>query len=290
MAEYSRRGSEQAISIDAHRLNPQVSGSSGAFEPDLAYERVLRATRELAGGDEGQLLLGGNQPATVASIGAATLPQRVVEEARHADKPMVVSDARTGRAYCWLPLPDGALVVGTPRGADAFTDRLPVLRVAAKQAAVAVSSVRLAAELADEAARLRRHELALERSEQLYRRAISQAGGVPYTLDYATSGYTFMGEEIEQLTGYTTAEFTPDFWEEMVEEAILTGEQAGLSDEEAVGPTRSGEFRQWRCDHRIRTKSGETRWIADASVEIIGDDGQSIGSIGMLQDITERKR
>src|SRR5206468_2809422 len=85
----------------------------------------------------------------------------------------------------------------------------------------------------------KRAEERLGRSEELYRRAISQAGGVPYVLDYATSSYTFMGEEIEQLTGYTPAEFTPDFWEEMVEEAILTGEQAGLSDEEAVRRTRS---------------------------------------------------
>jgi PAS domain S-box-containing protein len=130
----------------------------------------------------------------------------------------------------------------------------------------------------------------LRKSDELYRRAIAQAGAVPYLYDYAEDRYTFIGEGIEELTGYTSAEFTPSAWGKMIEETILLGEQAGLTNDEAVRRTRSGEFPRWRCDQLITTRAGESRWVSDASVEILGRDGRSIGAIGMLQDITERKR
>jgi PAS domain S-box-containing protein len=130
----------------------------------------------------------------------------------------------------------------------------------------------------------------LRKSEELYRRTITQAGAVPYLYDYAEDRYTFIGEGIEELTGYSPAEFTPNAWGGMIEETILLGDQAGLTNDEAVRRTRSGEFPRWRCDQRIRTRAGETRWISDASVEILGRDGRSTGAIGILQDITERKQ
>jgi PAS domain S-box-containing protein len=130
----------------------------------------------------------------------------------------------------------------------------------------------------------------LRKSEELYRRAIAQAGAVPYLYDYGEDRYTFMGEGIEELTGYSPAEFTPSSWGAIIEETILLGDQAGLTNDEAVRRTRSGEFPRWRCDQRITRRDGESRWVSDASVEIIGRDGRSIGAIGMLQDITDRKR
>jgi PAS domain S-box-containing protein len=130
----------------------------------------------------------------------------------------------------------------------------------------------------------------LRKSEELYRRTIAQAGAVPYLYDYAEDRYTFIGEGIEELTGFTPAEFTPDAWGGMIEETILRGEQAGFTNDEAVRRTRSGEFTRWGSDQRIKTRDGASRWISDASVEILGRDGRSIGAMGMLQDITERKR
>jgi PAS domain S-box-containing protein len=130
----------------------------------------------------------------------------------------------------------------------------------------------------------------LRQSDELYRKTIAQAGAVPYLYDYAEDRYTFIGEGIEELTGYSAAEFTPNAWGGLVEETILLGDQAGLTNDEAVRRTRSGEFPRWRCDQRITTRNGESRWVSDASVEILGRDGRSIGAVGILQDITERKR
>lgn len=124
---------------------------------------------------------------------------------------------------------------------------------------------------------------------ELYRRAIAQAGAVPYHRDYATESFAFMGENIVELTGYTAKEMTPQLWHCLVEECIMRGAAAGLSMEEAIRRARSGEIVHWRDESRIRTRSGETRWIADSSVEIFDESGKPLGSIGILQDITEHK-
>jgi two-component system cell cycle sensor histidine kinase/response regulator CckA len=126
--------------------------------------------------------------------------------------------------------------------------------------------------------------------EDLYRRAIVQSGAVPYVLDYEPYGYSFIGEGVEELTGFTVEEFNPEMWGAIIIESVMQGDQTGLDVGQAAALTRAGEFPRWRCDLRIRTKTGEERWLSDASVEIRDETGAPLGSIGMLQDITERKR
>jgi len=197
---------------------------------------------------------------------------------------------------CLIPLVDGeavvgALWVGELREPGAFTaERLAVLMALANQAAIGLAALRRLAGVEAENTALRRDQDTVRRSEELYRRAIVQAGAVPYVLDYATSSYTFIGEGIEELTGFTAAEFNFDYWAKMGIESVLMGDQAGMSMEEAVERTRSGEFPRWRCDQRVRTRDGRSKWLSDASVEIIGEGGRSTGSIGMLQDVTDRRQ
>jgi PAS domain S-box-containing protein len=140
---------------------------------------------------------------------------------------------------------------------------------------------------------LREQEEELRRSEELYRRAIVQAGAVPYVLDYSGPGggeYTFMGEHIVDLTGYTADEITPSVWRDaIVKEFVTLGDQSGLPEADALRRTRAGEFVRWRCDYRIATRDGEEKWISDASVEIVDEEGTPMGSIGILQDVTERR-
>ncbi len=128
----------------------------------------------------------------------------------------------------------------------------------------------------------------LRRTEMLYRRAISAANCVPYLRDYRTDSFMYVAEGIQELTGYGPSELTIELWDAMVQEYRLRGELAGLPMDDAIRKVRGGEVAHWQADCRIRTRDGQTRWLADASVEIF-EQGKSIGSIGALQDITERK-
>lgn len=129
------------------------------------------------------------------------------------------------------------------------------------------------------------------RQEELYRQAIIQADAVPYIRDYKTGEFKFLGENIVNFTGYTADEFK-DFtlWHKIVQEEIMRGELEGLDIKEAVKLARSGKVLKWRAEYRIKTKSGEDRWIADSAIQLLGDNHKPIGSLGILQDITDRKR
>lgn len=151
-----------------------------------------------------------------------------------------------------------------------------------------IDALKIVAGLVGAAVQRQRSDQIMRDSEALYRRAISAAGAVPYYQDYALKRYTFIGEEIFDLTGFPASEMTPDLWDLLVHDSIIRGEAAGLPEPQAVEMARSGKLSVWKCDNFIRTRSGKMRWIADTAVEILGPNRRSRGSIGILQDITER--
>ena len=130
----------------------------------------------------------------------------------------------------------------------------------------------------------------LQLNHERYRRAISQIGAVPYQRDYLNDNHhAFMGEGIKDITGYAPEELTWDVWKKITLESVLMGECAGLDKKEAGRLTREGKIKNWKVDHRIQRKDGEIRWISDNSVQLTDAQGKIIGSLGIIQDITERK-
>ncbi|TMP99865.1 MAG: PAS domain S-box protein [Verrucomicrobia bacterium] len=136
----------------------------------------------------------------------------------------------------------------------------------------------------------KRAEEALRQTENLYRQAITAADAVPYLRDYKTESFAFIGEGIQNLTGYSAQEMTPRLWKSLTQETIMRGEAGGLTVEEAIRLTRSGAIKHWQSDCVIRTRDGRKRWVADSSIETVDDQGNTKGSIGILMDITERRQ
>lgn len=132
-------------------------------------------------------------------------------------------------------------------------------------------------------------EKALQDLEALYRRAIASADAVPYSRRYTDESFSFVGEGIEDLTGYPAEEFSTALFDSMILETKIYS-ITNLPHPNAVQLTRSGKAASWKADYRMRGRDGKERWVSDSSVEIIGPDGTSIGSVGIMTDITERKR
>ncbi len=152
-----------------------------------------------------------------------------------------------------------------------------------------VDALRVAAGILSAAIQRQEAESAVQESERMYRQAIEAAGAVPYYQKYEPNSYTFMGEGIRGITGFAPGEISPAVWESMVLNHQLAGELAGLTMDEAIELVREGSVKAWKCDYQIRAKDGQFRWIADTAIELFGDTGGSYGSIGIMQDITERK-
>ncbi len=133
-------------------------------------------------------------------------------------------------------------------------------------------------------------EIALQQLENMYRRAIDAAGAVPYILSHdGTYTFTFIGDGILTMTGYSASEWTSELWESLVQGGFPRGNLAHLTYEEADRITNNNHSILWECDYYIRTRDGQTRWIADTSVKGFDEKGENLVSIGIYQDITERK-
>jgi len=133
-------------------------------------------------------------------------------------------------------------------------------------------------------------ELALQQLDDMYRRAIDAAGAVPYILDEGMHSFLFIGEGIQQMTGYSASEMNSEIWDSLIQEGIPRGKLAHLTYEEADRAANEDHSLLWECDFRIHTRNGETRWIADTSVKGIDKKSGRLVAIGIKQDITERKQ
>ena len=98
-------------------------------------------------------------------------------------------------------------------------------------------------------------ERRLREIEDVYRRAIAAADCVLYRKDEQDWTYTFVGEGILALTGYTAQEMTPDLWANISKIDIFHGELTGLTFEEAVALVKSGEVDAWTEDCLIITRA-----------------------------------
>jgi PAS domain S-box-containing protein len=152
-----------------------------------------------------------------------------------------------------------------------------------------VDALKIAAGILSGTIQRQEAETAVQESERIYRQAIEAADAVPYYQNYQSNSYPFMGEGIRAMTGYSSDEMKPSVWSKLVLETVMLGEASRLSANEAIQLARRGKLKAWKCDQKIRTRDGQIRWLTDRSIELLNEQNVSYGSIGILQDITDRK-
>ena len=131
----------------------------------------------------------------------------------------------------------------------------------------------------------------LRQIHQIYRTAIENSGGVPYLLNFANQQYEYMGEGCEKLLGAPREKLNQFFVRSMTREVVLYEPTSLLSIEEYAQAFLRGEVAQWVAEYRMVLPSGEEKWLSDDSIPIQDPaTGQVIQSLGILHDITSRKR
>lgn len=124
-------------------------------------------------------------------------------------------------------------------------------------------------------------EQALRRSEEKYRRIVDTAREGIWQVDGARN-VVFVNRRLAGMLGYTV--------EQMIgtsASAYIAGESGAWSQERRESQ-HSGTAEQF--DLRFRRKDGSELWGIVSTTPVLAEDGAFTGSLGMVTDITERKR
>jgi PAS domain S-box-containing protein len=133
---------------------------------------------------------------------------------------------------------------------------------------------------------IKKADEALQDSEERYRRISENTSDYSYSLVVATDGtmaVDWIGGAFEKVTGYTK-DFISDLekWLQVIHPDDMPAIQKAT---ELVLKHQSTIF-----EYRVRTKSGDERWLQDSTRGVWDDEQQRVVSIiGAVRDITERK-
>ena len=123
-------------------------------------------------------------------------------------------------------------------------------------------------------------EEALRRSEERYRSLVENLNDAVFTLD-AQGILTYVSPAIERMLGYSAEEITSQHFSRFIHPDDLPELQASFA-RTLAGQLEPSEF-------RIFDRYEDVRWVRTSSRPQFDHD-QLIGLIGILTDITERKR
>ncbi|MFP4548247.1 MAG: PAS domain S-box protein [Fidelibacterota bacterium] len=125
----------------------------------------------------------------------------------------------------------------------------------------------------------------------IYRQTILNARGIPYMFKYEDDSYTYLGEGFYELFGIDYGEITFDDVRKNIVQSIVVDPERHDDYEEYVRKFKKGEFDNYKVDLKIKSESGNSKWVADRAMPIKnGKSGKVIGAMGILQDITEQKQ
>jgi|GEM_PF-466841 len=126
---------------------------------------------------------------------------------------------------------------------------------------------------------------ALKDSEERYRITTEATGDVYYQLNYEKMEYKYIHKNIEQLTGYKAEELN---LRSIILEIQNNGDLITISKLE--NSRKNEQHPTYSADYLIKTKSGALKWVSDRSYTLYSENHLAIGSIGVLSDITEKKK
>ncbi|MDZ7400781.1 MAG: PAS domain S-box protein [candidate division KSB1 bacterium] len=131
----------------------------------------------------------------------------------------------------------------------------------------------------------------LNLTHQIYKESIETAKGVPYRLNFDTNRYDIMSRKAEELLGIDFNQITLDRLKSMQQKIVVKNPNYADNPAEYSRAFRRGELNEYVSDFLIMTPKGELKWISDCAIPIRDQStGKVIGSLGILQDITERKQ
>ncbi len=126
-------------------------------------------------------------------------------------------------------------------------------------------------------------------SEARLRFMVETTGDVIYRLAYDSMNYDYVSPGIVNLTGYSREEIMGLGFSRLVGRIDLPGKE-NVAPSVIVRDRLEGKTGEYRADYLIATKTGEPKWVRDHSFPWRDAEGNLVGSVGILSDVTEYKQ
>ena len=123
-----------------------------------------------------------------------------------------------------------------------------------------------------------------EHDHDVYRTLVESTKAIPWTIDWATMRFTYIGPQIETLLGWT-----PESWvtvQDWVERMHPDDRERVVGF--CVAQSQAGTDHE--ADYRAMTRDGDYVWIRDVVHVVRGEDGAVRSLVGFMFDIRDRKR
>jgi len=133
----------------------------------------------------------------------------------------------------------------------------------------------------------KRNEQEMKQIHELYQKTIQNANGVPYRLNLETREYEFVGSGLEDILGLSQKQFDYDYIKNIKQEVVVHDKCDYTTYRDKF---RKGKLDRYQVDFKFFDQKGRERWISDCSLPVFSyDESTVVESIGVLQDITQRK-
>ena len=120
----------------------------------------------------------------------------------------------------------------------------------------------------------------------------SYSSDTVYRLRYNSMTYEYVSPAIVRLLGFSPDEMKQINFRSLILETkmVSDGMKNVTSFNELEKARKKGNASKWQADYLMRTKNGRKIWVTDISFPWFDDEGNVIGSVGSLRDITDRKK
>lgn len=118
----------------------------------------------------------------------------------------------------------------------------------------------------------------------------SYSTDVIYRLRYDTMQYDYISPSVIRLLGYTPTEMKTLNFRSLIRETriVADGMRKVDSFSQLEHNRKTGDVSKWQADYLVQTKDGRRIWVSDISYPWFDGDGNIIGSVGSLRDISDR--
>jgi PAS domain S-box-containing protein len=299
-----RKLAEEAMRLDTELFQAVLEVEQAVSAAGLDSATVMRVIAERSKGLTGASgavieAIQGDEAVPQVQIGTEARPLKLSSslsgvcvrtgEVQRSDD--TYTDARIGhqfyremgiRSLLVVPLRDEQRIIGVIKVVSpeqrAFTERdAKALRLLGGLMGAALSH---AAAFETRQARLEERTQALQESEQRFKQLVDVAQEGIWVAD-DRGVITYANQRIVDLLGYGNGSLLGRPIYDFIESDSRQGAQRSLSRRGARGQSQ---------DIRFRRHDGSTLWGLVSSSAILGKDGVLVGTVGMVTDITERKR